>query len=634
MPLQLISSFWKSKDRTVMNLNILQQILYCGDGGLIFNFYRLPTQAAAASPQQRKARTPASKNRNVKNKQPVRMNNRTNAFMPNASLEEQHYEEQKSNIVKQNMQQQFQNQMSQRQQQINRPPPVQESHNQYLIQPRPRDSKPQIQRPLPQFLHSSQIQNIIGESGVERVKGLFSCLILVCLDSTPKSEEFSDSIRMLVLLDNGEQRLITFTLPKEACTIQEILEQVGVPFTKETPIQVSEANANGLNYIVAVGNFPGFCLDVQQTEENNPTHENEFAQQQQLPVEQEHQPVAEPPKTTPAPPSPDPPKELPPKIIEGQLAVCAICGYLSEDFNRCMRCKRKLPENVKAIPAVNSNGKKMDPRGVGDKRLGLQKTNGVPRMNLLPKKRPIKPKLLECETVVVSSDEEESDKKTPVKNVSEQLLEKLGASVTISPISKEPSIVDIQKTSIAHSLKGIEKVPLEQVNSTLVLCRTVRIGSYRFVPPEPIRIDSNGVFLKVPHPKLENSVKGIRIENSEIVKVLISFQKSLPVLFYYLLPSVGNSVRHILDMTPGSDCYFDPLSEAEEAHRRITLLPETLSEDCKHTLQKIYQKVGMLDELTYKEANDILIKTCPKELSKSVLNYRFVCNVDQCNVMS
>lgn len=35
---------------------------------------------------------------------------------------------------------------------------------------------------------------------------------------------------------------------------------------------------------------------------------------------------------------------------------------------------------------------------------------------------------------------------------------------------------------------GIEKVPLEQVNSTLVLCRTVRIGSYRFVPPEPVSL--------------------------------------------------------------------------------------------------------------------------------------------------
>lgn len=79
----------------------------------------------------------------------------------------------------------------------------------------------------------------------------------------------------------------------------------------------------------------------------------------------------------PKPPSPEAPKEPSPKIIEGQLAVCAICGYLSEDFNRCMRCKRKLPENVKAMPAINSNGKKVDPRsGITDKRLGI-KTNGM-----------------------------------------------------------------------------------------------------------------------------------------------------------------------------------------------------------------------------------------------------------------
>lgn len=80
-------------------------------------------------------------------------------------------------------------------------------------------------------------------------------------DSAPKSEEYSDSIRMLVLLDNGEQRLITFTLPKEACTIQEILEQVGVPFTKDTPIHVTEANSNGLNYLVGVGNIPSILLE-------------------------------------------------------------------------------------------------------------------------------------------------------------------------------------------------------------------------------------------------------------------------------------------------------------------------------------------------------------------------------------
>lgn len=104
------------------------------------------------------------------------------------------------------------------------------------------NQRPQQQRPLPSYIPSSQIQKII--------------------ESTPISEEFSDSIRMLVLLENGEQRLITFTLPKEACTIQEILEQVNVPFQSNTNIQVTEANSNGINYIVTVGNVPPLGNEV------------------------------------------------------------------------------------------------------------------------------------------------------------------------------------------------------------------------------------------------------------------------------------------------------------------------------------------------------------------------------------
>lgn len=86
--------------------------------------------------------------------------------------------------------------------------------------------------------------------------------------------------------------------------------------------------------------------------------------------------------------------------------------------------------------------------------------------------------------------------------MSEKLLEKLGAAVTISPISKEPSIIDIQKTSMISkgtflvppvrfnlvAVLGWEVIPEELVSSTLLLCRTVRIGSYRFVPPEPVSI--------------------------------------------------------------------------------------------------------------------------------------------------
>lgn len=42
------------------------------------------------------------------------------------------------------------------------------------------------------------------------------------------------------------------------------------------------------------------------------------------------------------------PKDDIPKYIEGMLALCKHCGYMSQDFNKCERCKRKL-DNPKAI---------------------------------------------------------------------------------------------------------------------------------------------------------------------------------------------------------------------------------------------------------------------------------------------
>lgn len=79
-------------------------------------------------------------------------------------------------------------------------------------------------------------------------------------DNSPISE---DSIRMLVLMANGEQRLITFTMPKEQCTIQEILEQVGVQFEPDTKIECTETNAGGINYVVTVGLVNNFIQDSQ-----------------------------------------------------------------------------------------------------------------------------------------------------------------------------------------------------------------------------------------------------------------------------------------------------------------------------------------------------------------------------------
>lgn len=146
-------------------------------------------------------------------------------------------------------------------------------------------------------------------------------------------EEYSDSIRMLVLLESGEQRLITFTLPSEACTIQEILRQVRVPFTHETNIRVTEANSNGINYIVTVGNVPE--LIATNEEENTETPEPD----QQVPQAASPSQNAAVAPTVPVLP-PEPPKPVTPelpKLIPGRLAVCSACGYTGEDFNKCTR---------------------------------------------------------------------------------------------------------------------------------------------------------------------------------------------------------------------------------------------------------------------------------------------------------
>ncbi|KAK9879547.1 hypothetical protein WA026_006617 [Henosepilachna vigintioctopunctata] len=474
--------------------------------------------------------------------------------------------------------------------------PRQNNHN-YLIQP-PKHSvnKQIVQCPLPSCIPSSQIKKII--------------------ESTPVSEEYSDSIRMLVMLANGEQRLITFTLPNQACTIQEILEQVGVPLQPDTPIEVSEANSNGINYMVTVGFLQSACQTEEMSTETVDSHQAMSATEYQdnLPLK-EPSPVREH--------SPEPVKEVEqPKYIEGKMAVCGYCGILSDDFNKCMRCKTKLPENVKAILAISSS-KKGEDKGSSQKKpelINMMNTNGTKDLNV-PKKKVTRSKNSENEPVILtlSSDEEDdiSDQNTGLVN--DNMLMKLGTAITLSPIiKKEPSMSDIQRTS-ANIDGDTSNLYPENAKVVSLQCRTARIGSYRTIPKENISISYSNVAIKVANVSNPKEVATIRIERNDIVKVLICFQKQLPVLFYYLRPNTGSSIREVLEMKENNvNNYYEPLSD-NESHRRITLLPENITEEVKKVLQSLYQP-SMLEELTLKEANDILVKTCPKELTLANLH--------------
>lgn len=108
---------------------------------------------------------------------------------------------------------------------------------------------------------------------------------------------------MLIFLQNGEQRLITFTLPKESCTLQEVLEQVhsylfskaksiqefrilwchlfqvNVPFTEDTHIQCMQNTSSEIDYFVSVGS----TTRIEEMLENHPVSKQIFLVKSSLP---------------------------------------------------------------------------------------------------------------------------------------------------------------------------------------------------------------------------------------------------------------------------------------------------------------------------------------------------------------
>ncbi|KAL4709066.1 hypothetical protein ACJJTC_005927 [Scirpophaga incertulas] len=58
--------------------------------------------------------------------------------------------------------------------------------------------------------------------------------------------------------------------------------------------------------------------------------------------------------------------------------------------------------------------------------------------------------------------------------------------------------------------------------------------------------------------------------------------------------------------------YYNPMSKIHP-YKRITLLPDAISDDAKGALKALFGK--LMDELNAGEANDILVRTCPKESS-------------------
>lgn len=181
------------------------------------------------------------------------------------------------------------------------------------------------------------------------------------------SDVDKNSAKMLVILASGEQRLITFTLPKESCTVQDLLEQVGVPFDEQTSIQCVESPGRDIDFVVTVGfNMQESPSDIISRAEQ--TLQNQQQQHQQQQLQQQAQAAAAAAAAAAATvaaqqkqmkilekPVPKPAIELPPrKLISGFLAVCKNCGFSGADHAKCERCKRVFTEEPKKISVPSS----------------------------------------------------------------------------------------------------------------------------------------------------------------------------------------------------------------------------------------------------------------------------------------
>ncbi|BFF98975.1 uncharacterized protein DMAD_06991 [Drosophila madeirensis] len=202
-------------------------------------------------------------------------------------------------------------------------------------------------------------------------------------------ERDRNSAKMLVILASGEQRLITFTLPRESCTVQDLLEQVCVPFDNTTTIQCVEHRGANVDFVVTVGfsvneSASELISRAEESLQMNRQQENAAAAASAAPA----QPA--PTTTTPSPAytqanaaaeqaKREAASSAAPnggitngtatgagvvsvategrKLIDGYYAVCKQCGFTGMDHAKCERCKRVFlepPKRKSYLPKSNA----------------------------------------------------------------------------------------------------------------------------------------------------------------------------------------------------------------------------------------------------------------------------------------
>ncbi|KAL1378285.1 hypothetical protein pipiens_015681 [Culex pipiens pipiens] len=393
-----------------------------------------------------------------------------------------------------------------------------------------------------------------------------------------------------------------------------------------------------------------------------PMHMQTPQQQQQLQQQQQQLSVAgETPKGVAADAG-DSKKEPPPKLIKGFLAVCSNCGLTGYDHAKCQRCKkvfagppRRIPEPDKPmvsphppplVPTASSTPMHKVTTTVGPASGGLDpaKVGGVSLQKKLSQSslgsmlsvrgsgrggaagrggrgrgRGASSKYQELEPVVftLSSDDEDHDGGDKTKNGSKVANESGVAKVPTATVEKreplkcEPIIEDSDEVVeiVRYDVTDIKTMPDGLI--TNLECRNIRIGTLKYESPDKVAMSSRGVRIIAPNVKRPAEKCILDLQLHEVVKAVVHFSKALNVIFLYTLPSCGFYIRESLEMGLPDDPlpYFNPVCRKDDAHRRITLVMDRVTEESKSILKSIFS-TERIEEISARDANELLVRSC------------------------
>lgn len=364
-----------------------------------------------------------------------------------------------------------------------------------------------------------------------------------------------------------------------------------------------------------------------------------------------------------------------PCFISGKMAICGECGAYSRNLVRCACCRQPLAADAPHIDTtqggesfIRGGATAATPTALGSVKLTLptsanlntasppivRKTSQVQsnQQNARAAQRRLQE---EPECLTISSDEEEEEGEgaesretsiasnlltlgdfgsggggestsTPTKNNNNSSTSALATPVATPPVSC-----------------GNNGTPCTPVDSSTcrgisVVVRTVRVGSHRCIPADPVFFSDDGCRFRLPTVGVAPRLVIVAVPCRDITNAQVHLGQQLAALFLSVGEQLAAAIRQQLGMaatagktqiddSSGSvgqtestaapalpdEPYFDPNSANEQCRRLTVIFEDPMSPECKKSLLSILRALGpeRLQEISSDETNAILLRCSP-----------------------